>query len=198
MYEQYLEEEHAAQEQQQLHQQMIAQAQNAANQLANQGAPVGQPGPVMNLQLPVNRQRPQGPNLALVPQGPARNGSAGHLGPGLNPLQPNGALQAQLTTAQQQVLATQIQNQSQNAQQREIAAASSPASMQGTPIMHNDSGMTNTRGVTPARVGSLQGGRTIRGSPNIVNAPIVSLVALPIVQLWLTRLPSTGAGSRSK
>jgi len=181
MYEQYLEEEHAAQEQQQLHQQMIAQAQNAVNQMVNQGAPVGQPGPVMNLQLPVKRQRPQGPNPALEPQGPLRTGSAGQLGPGIDP-QPNGALQTQLTTVQQQVLAAQIQqNQSQIAQQRDIAAASSPASMQGTPTMHNDPGMSKTRGGTPARVGSLQGGRTIRNSPNVVNAPIVSLAAFPFM-----------------
>jgi hypothetical protein len=171
MYEQHIEDE-----EQQHMQQLAAQAhQNANSQLAGQGLPIGQSTPVMNLQLPANRQRSQGSGLLNNQQGGARLGPGGQAGTSMN-LQPNAALQAQMNVAQQQALAAQVQAQSQLAQQREAAAVSSPASMQGTPHLHNDSGLPSTHVGTPGRVGSLQGGRIVRGSPNVTNASAVSII----------------------
>lgn len=91
-------------------------------------------------------------------------------------LLPPAALQAQMNAAQQQALQAQIQLAQQ---QREMAAASSPASMQGTPIMHNETNLPGARGGTPARVGSLQAGRSgVRPSPNVNHASTVSFSLL--------------------
>ena len=130
----------------------------------------------MNLQLPAGRQRAQAPGTGNV-QGPNRVGPPGQGSTGMN-LQPNAALQAQMNAAQQAVLASQLQAQNQLAQQREMVAASSPASMHGTPILQHD-GLPGARGGTPGRVGSLQGGRPVRGSPNIANATTVSIAPYP-------------------
>jgi hypothetical protein len=170
-----------------MYEQHVADEQNMQGQLqqrAGQGqdataqpVPVSQqPGGAMNLQLPAGRQRAQAPGTGNV-QGPNRVGPPGQGSTGMN-LQPNAALQAQMNAAQQAVLASQLQAQNQLAQQREMAAASSPASMHGTPILQHD-GLPGARGGTPGRVGSLQGGRPVRGSPNVANATTVSLAPYP-------------------
>jgi hypothetical protein len=171
MYEQHIEAERTSQDQ-------TSQQQPQQNQNLNSQNQVLQAGPLPNLQLPAARIRAQGGAIIAhaqgtprqVPRGVGQNGEP--MSGGAMSLQPNAALQAQMNVAKQQVLAAQHnQMLQQQQQQRDIASASSPASMHGTPLLRNEAGLPMVRGSTPNRVGSLQGGRPgVRASPNVTNA----------------------------